>query len=86
MELKRKAAYLALCAAQEDTMPKCAEDGPLWDQRKPAEQAQMCKTCQLKTLCKAYAETDPQQTWGVWGGQQYPRTAKGKISRKEPEC
>jgi Transcription factor WhiB len=86
MELNRRAAYLALCAAQEDLMPRCAEDGPLWDQRKPQDQASMCGPCPLKKLCRAYADTDPMQTWGVWGGQLYPRTAKGKNSRKEPEC
>jgi hypothetical protein len=81
MELKRRAAYLALCAAQEDSMPKCAEDGPAWDQFTEIRQKETCRGCPLKKLCKSYAETDPLNTWGIWGGEKYPRTAGGRVSR-----
>lgn len=82
MDLKRKAAYLALCAAMEDKQPACAANGPTWDQMTMPEQKGLCLNCPLKVLCGKYAETDPENTYGVWGGKVYPRTASGRISKK----
>lgn len=84
MDLQRKAALYSLYAACETNQPVCAAEGPVWDQSTDAEQAAMCSRCPVKKQCKAYAETGPMDTWGIWGGQKYPRTAKGKISKADP--
>lgn len=83
MDLKRKAALLTLYAACEENTPVCSAEGPVWDDSKPAIQAVMCKRCPVKKQCLAAAETAPQDTWGVWGGQLFPRTAKGQVSKAD---
>lgn len=73
---ERRAAYRRLVAAQEDNPAGCdirTEPGRYWDDMTPTEQKKVCRTCPVKELCLAYAETAPVETHGVWGGQLFPR-------------
>lgn len=79
LKMARRGAYLTLCAAMDDTEPACASDLILWDSMSNQGKATFCATCPLRKQCRAYAELDPGNTWGVWGGRVYPRAPKGKI-------
>lgn len=85
MELKHKATLYALYAAANEKGAVCAQEGPTWDQGPESVQAEMCQRCPVKKECKAYADTDPENTWGVWGGMKYPRTKRGKIANINTE-
>jgi hypothetical protein len=78
LAMKRRGAYLTLCGAMDDNDPVCGTLGPWWDQMSPREQMVRCKECPLKKQCLAYAELDPINTYGVWGGRSYPRTPTGR--------
>ena len=72
----RRTAYRKLTEAMLDTPAACditTIAGMGWDDMTPTQQKKVCTKCPVKDLCGDYAETDPANTHGVWGGRTYPR-------------
>ena len=75
-------AYAALARAMNDTTPPCTGDDRFI--LEPHELAPdeinhlgltICRTCPLRPLCRAYADT-ARPPAGVWAGRTYPKRTK----------
>lgn len=86
--MDKRTAYAALynaLAYRQDigvVVSPCTTDTTEWDTATVKSKIGMCRGCPIWQQCRAAADTDPTNTWGVWGGQTYPRTAKNRPSNK----
>jgi len=78
-------AYDALTAAMKMTDPACQDDGRFVLDDQPAETlTYVCDTCDVFTLCKAYARL-ARPTGAVWAGRRYKSdtTEESSDDRRE---